>query len=247
MKLANLLCLEKDRVISIVGAGGKTTLMYTLAEELKNSSKVLVTTTTRIYAPRKEQYEYMALGYKNLCGLRCSGNKGIYVYGSLIDEENKLIAPVPKTLDEQALYFDYILIEADGSKRKPIKGWKDSEPVICSSTQKTIGVISIEVIGQLISEYNVHRIEEFVDIVNSKRDEVITIENVSSLIFHQRGLFKDAKGEKVLFINKVEERREKILAKRLLKNIAKKNNNYIDKIIFGSLRNKNYKIYHAGG
>ena len=44
------------RVISIVGAGGKTSTMYDLAEELaKKGARVLMTTSTHIAKP--DQYE----------------------------------------------------------------------------------------------------------------------------------------------------------------------------------------------
>ena len=43
-------------VISLVGAGGKTTLMFRLARELADTGeRVLTTTTTRILRPTKEQ------------------------------------------------------------------------------------------------------------------------------------------------------------------------------------------------
>ncbi len=45
---------KKARTISVVGAGGKTTLIYRLAEELKEKGfRVLITTTTKMYVPEK--------------------------------------------------------------------------------------------------------------------------------------------------------------------------------------------------
>ena len=49
MRLSDYIGLEEKDVISFVGAGGKTTMMFKLAEELGRNSKVLVTTTTKIY------------------------------------------------------------------------------------------------------------------------------------------------------------------------------------------------------
>jgi hypothetical protein len=62
------------------------------------------------------------------------------------------------------------------------------------------------------------------------------------LIFHSKGLFKDSKGEKILFINKVEGQKEIALAYKLLNCIEEKNQNYIDKIIIGSLKSKEYEV-----
>ena len=53
--LMDLLALRGGGVISIVGAGGKTTLMERLASEiLAGGETVLVTTTTKIMIPRGE-------------------------------------------------------------------------------------------------------------------------------------------------------------------------------------------------
>ena len=52
--LSELIALPALPLISLVGAGGKTTTMYTLASELAQKHKrVITTTTTSIYFPRQ--------------------------------------------------------------------------------------------------------------------------------------------------------------------------------------------------
>src|SRR5256714_5245538 len=54
--LSDLLDLPPRPLISIVGAGGKTTTMYTLASELAQRGKrVITTTTTNIYFPKEDE------------------------------------------------------------------------------------------------------------------------------------------------------------------------------------------------
>src|SRR5437868_15433333 len=54
--LSDLLDLPPRPLISIVGAGGKTTTMYTLASELAQRGKrVITTTTTNIYFPKQDE------------------------------------------------------------------------------------------------------------------------------------------------------------------------------------------------
>ncbi|HID0823801.1 TPA: selenium cofactor biosynthesis protein YqeC, partial [Clostridium botulinum] len=48
MFISDILNLKKRSIISIVGAGGKTSLMLNLSEELRPYNKVLSTTTTKI-------------------------------------------------------------------------------------------------------------------------------------------------------------------------------------------------------
>ncbi len=239
MKLKELLQIRKGDIISIVGAGGKTTLMFSLGEELREESKVLVTTTTKIYHPRKHQFDFIAIDKADFSKHNNKNYKGIYIYGSGINNEKKLVGLSCELLEEQTPYFDYILVEADGSKEKSIKGWKDNEPVISNKTNKTIGVLNIQAIGQEINNDNIHRLKEFIDITNSCEGELISIENIILLIFHHKGLFKNSLGDRILFINKVESKEDMILANKLLTRIFEENNKYIKKIVLGSLKTKN--------
>ena len=240
MKLKDLLDLNRDDVVSIVGAGGKTTFMYSLAEELRNESKVLVTTTTKIYMPKKKYYDFAVMGEESFD--KFNDSNGIYLCGKCINDENKVIGLNEKTIVNKLSYFDYILIEADGSKRKPIKGWNDNEPVVINSTKKTVGVMDIEVIGKEINNNNIHRLEKFINITKTKDNELINIENLISLIYHKKGLFKDSKGQRILFINKVEGLEKRYLACKLIEGIMEKGKGYIDKVISGSLKNKEYEL-----
>src|SRR5437660_9533426 len=52
--LSDLITFPAQSLISIVGAGGKTTTMYTLASELaQRGSHIITTTTTNIYFPKQ--------------------------------------------------------------------------------------------------------------------------------------------------------------------------------------------------
>lgn len=241
MKLKNLLNINKGCMVSIVGAGGKTTLMFTLADELRDT-KTLVTTTTKIYKPAANQYDFIAIGQEKFNKIKTNCSKGIYVYGSAVSTEDKLIGVNPNELRELDLYFDNILIEADGSKGKPIKGWNETEPVVYSETSKTIGVLSIENIGRQVNENNVHRLREFINISNSGENQPIEKEHIASVVFHKSGLFKNSSGERILFINKADTSEKMRLAEELAEYIKERNKTMylMDKIIIGSLINRCY-------
>ena len=53
MNLIDTFKISKKDIITIVGAGGKTSLMYSASSLLRKDYKVLVTTTTHIYIPDK--------------------------------------------------------------------------------------------------------------------------------------------------------------------------------------------------
>lgn len=249
MKLKEALDIDKGSMVSIVGAGGKTTLMYSLAEELRNEYKCLVTTTTKIYVPFEDQFDYLAVSEYELEAFKEVDSNGVFVYGTGINDEGKLLGAEPEGLEPLKQYFDYTLIEADGSKRKPLKGWKDSEPVICKGTTHTIAVLSVEALGKEVNEYNIHRIEEFLSITSAKRNEKVKIEHFEELIFHPKGLFKNSLGERILFINKVENEEQWNTTEKLISCIKYRNNSQklLDKIIIGSLLKKHYKMQRNDG
>ena len=57
MNISQAFNIENNEVISLVGSGGKTTLMFTIARELSSAgNKVITTTTTKIASHEPEQY-----------------------------------------------------------------------------------------------------------------------------------------------------------------------------------------------
>ncbi|APR00829.1 selenium cofactor biosynthesis protein YqeC [Clostridium botulinum] len=242
MFISDILNFKKRSIISIVGAGGKTSLMLNLSEELRPYNKVLSTTTTKIYTPDRTSYDFMCIGEESCYIYDHLKKNGVYVYGKFINNDNKLIGFSKNFLDEKFKYFDYSILEADGSKKKPIKGWRDDEPVICKNTNKTIGVLDITCINKIINDFNVHRVSYFLKITNGKLGEKISIPMISSLVTHPLGLFKGSLGERILFINKVENQHNIFLSYELIKHILSISNPFIGKIVIGSLKEKNYKL-----
>lgn len=243
MLLNRVLGIKKGDIISIVGSGGKTTLMYLLAKELSGENKILTTTTTKIYLPTKEQVDFIAIGEKDFNNIRGNRSSGIYSCGKYINSENKLVGIEKDRVKEFVNSFDLILIESDGSKGKSIKGWNNSEPVICYETNVTIGVIGLESFGMIINEKNIHRIDKFIDVTNGNLGEKINITHFIKIIFDNNGLFKWSKGRKILFLNKEEKISEENL-KLLINEIIKENNkcDILDRVVVGSLKNRTYHL-----
>jgi len=240
MKLSDYIKLNKNEIISFVGAGGKTTMMFKLAEELRQNNKVLVTTTTKIYIPLDDRYDFICTDSEELSSFIAKKENGIYILGLGVNSENKILGLSCKQLDELAPHFDYILIEADGAKEKQLKGWNEFEPVIYDKTTKTIGIIDIQAFGMVINEESVHRSEIFCEITGAKQGDTVNLEHLLKLIVHPKGMFKSARGEKILYINKVEGPNDLIIANSLIDEIALNPKKFIDKVFIGSLKTDVY-------
>ncbi|MBR4194701.1 MAG: putative selenium-dependent hydroxylase accessory protein YqeC [Oscillospiraceae bacterium] len=167
MRLSELLGVRPG-LTAIIGGGGKTTLMYALAEELKERGTVIVTTSAKIRVPEHlpvadpETPEALAALWKNSSPL-CLGSPW---------PENKLAAP---RLPFGALVrgADFVLVEADGSRGLPAKAHAAHEPVIPAEAGTVILVLGADAFGKPISEV-CHRPERFAALTGCSPDEPLT-------------------------------------------------------------------------
>ena len=132
-------------VISICGAGGKTTLCYDLANEyLKQNLKVAVTTTTHMWCTDD------FIDIKGISNLKNIENK-IYSIGKIDKKNKKVLGLGFKEIDSIYNLFDIIIIEADGSRNMPFKIPDiEKEPVIYDKTNEILVVYGLSSIGRKI-------------------------------------------------------------------------------------------------
>lgn len=235
MTLTQLLGLKPKEVISCVGSGGKTSFIYTLANELRRE-KVLVTTTTKMFRPRDKQVDYLVKENEfDIDNLK----SGITFLCDDISNENKVNCS-EETINSVIDNFDFTIIESDGSKRKALKAWRDGEPLIITKTTKTVGIIPIQAIGIEIKDKNIHRLEIFQNQFNPNKYKYVDVTHLAKIIFHDKGLFKDAVGEKILFINGIDGEKELEMARKLHEKIVSENNEFPLKIIGGTLKGLNF-------
>lgn len=150
MTLWETLGVEKG-VTAILGSGGKTTMLYTLAEELCALGRVICTTTTHIAPPDHISVFLQAEEIRNTAeNCFCAG---------AMTAEGKL-GPPALPIEELAQLCDYLLVEADGSRRLPLKAHAPHEPVIPSQAGRRIVVVGASGLGQPIEQV-VHRPEIF--------------------------------------------------------------------------------------
>lgn len=232
--LSYLIDIKIGDIISVVGSGGKTTFIYNLAKEIKNE-KILISTTTNMLYPEENQVDYFfCLAEDNKISIK---EGRTFIAGEKVSK-NKISGDI-SLIKKYISRFDYILLECDGSKTKPLKGWNSTEPVILNETTKTIGIIPLHIVGEKITEKNIHRIEIFNNVFKTKIGDEITLNVIAEIITNPKGLFKDAVGEKILFLNRINNKKSKELVWKLLEILSRKNKNSL-KIIGGDLKKNKY-------
>jgi len=178
--------------------------MFRLAHEARAMEmKVLVTTSTRILVPDPVKYDALDLTGKLFSDQTITA-PGVYVGGLPDNLPGKMCGVREDLLARQRRQFDLVLIEADGAACKPLKGWRNGEPVVDDSTSATIGVLDIQAIGITASETSIHRLEIFSQLTGAEPGEAISLGHLLRIICHEDGLFSRALGREILFINKVE-------------------------------------------
>ncbi len=252
MLISKALDLRERAFISLVGAGGKSTLFNRLAEELALKNKrMILTTTTKMFTWQLEPFVKkgkLIEGQDEKIIQKCikkyfsieSEIGGVVVVGEKKEDrvKEKLSGPPPEWLNEwwREGLADFFLIEADGAAGRPIKAPASHEPVIPLSTTDLIGVVGIEAIGLPLQEENVFRSEIFSQITGLELGEKIGIEALAFLICHPQGLFKETPPScrRHLFINKVEDSKNLKIAEELTFEILKICHRRISDIIIGA-------------
>lgn len=219
-------------IITVVGAGGKTSLIDLLAQKYRGSLRVLSTTTTKIYLPKEDSYDKLFIK-NNSKEFKSLGGFGITLAGKYINNECKVVGLNFREIEEIENNFDLILIEGDGSKKKKLKGWKNTEPVIYPKSNKVIGIVDITSYDMDINMDNIHNLNQFIEISKSN-EEKVNLTHLKNMILNECGLFKNAVGHRILFINKVENDKYEKLTKKLIKLIKEENKSI--KILYGSVK-----------
>lgn len=176
MKLAPLLKIEKG-VTAIIGSGGKTTLLRTLSGELPG--RVLLCTSTHFqgYADLPTVLDPTAADLRKALAAHpivCAAGRS--PTGKLVD------CGLPyETLADLA---DFVLVEADGSRRRPLKAHARHEPVIPPCTRQVICVVGLSGLHRPVSEV-VHRPELFCPLVGCTPEDEATPERVARALVQE--------------------------------------------------------------
>jgi probable selenium-dependent hydroxylase accessory protein YqeC len=195
--LSDLIDLPGRPLISIVGAGGKTSTMYTLARELaRQGRRVVTTTTTQIFTPTQHETEKLIVEAEvttllDMVKTALQQHQHITIAGSM-NERGKLMSiqpDIPGLLLRQGL-ADAVIIEADGARHRMIKAPADYEPVVPPETNVALLLMSAEAINQSLSEEIAHRPERIAAVMGITVGDVLTPDVIARLVTSENGAMK---------------------------------------------------------
>ncbi len=234
---------SQTRVIALVGAGGKTSLMYALASEiLAQHGTVITTTTTKIFPPALNQSPHVFLleddpGLQSLPE-RLSRLGHVTIGRAIIPPHGKLDGILDTTIAKLMDMADKIIVEADGAAGRSIKAPEDWEPVIPSFANLVIPVVGLDCVGKPALEDRVFRIEKFLALTKLRRGRNISPESVARLLSNNDGALKGIgpNAQVVPFLNKLDLLVDRAALQEIIKGVRKRTNR-IQRIVVGKLKN----------
>lgn len=179
MKLYAALGISAGDVVAFAGAGGKSSAILTLARELRAEGvTVLVVPTTKMFSDEAGRAGPLVTSgdAEELGGLvkgAFSVSK-VVVAGKGLLSKGRIEGVDPDWVAYLAPLADIVLVEADGSRRRPLKGTAPHEPVLPEVATAVVGVGNVGALGKPLDEEYVHRPEVLAELTGLGAGQSIT-------------------------------------------------------------------------
>ncbi len=235
--------LGEGGVISLVGAGGKTSLMFKLAYELAAAGEsVLTTTTTKIYEPMPQQSTNLIISG--------SVSRMLDKAQEILQNHHHITAAVEKLADQRKLrgftpeivqdiwnshLFHWILVEADGAAGRPLKAPAEHEPVIPACTSQLVGMVGLNGAGQPLTDQWVFRKARFSQLTGLAHGSEITEAAIIAVLLHEKGIFKNAPvgAGRIAFCNQADVSQNYAAGQRIGRALIEKKPAGLNRVVIG--------------
>lgn len=193
LSLARALRVDESSCIAFVGSGGKTTAMFQLARQL--TPPVIVTATSRlgVWQVSFADRHIVAQSPSDLINLENSHGGVTLITGAVKDDKT-----TPVNDETLAALHEFcvnrsipLLIEADGSRQKPLKGWAEHEPPIPDFVEHVVTVVGLSGLGQPLTEEYVHRHKIFAELSGLKAGDSIDSNALTRVLLHEESALKN--------------------------------------------------------
>jgi len=228
LTLTEALGIKSGSVVALVGGGGKTSTLVRLAQECaRDGHRVLATTTARMKMDELSGMRDILLWddrdvtgetWRSCRDEGASGWIDAFLGGDRADSRipaaflgrsimrDKVVGLPPDYLAQllSRLNWDVVIVEADGSRGRSVKGHRLGEPIIPLCATHCVVVIGADGLDAHLNDENCHRPEVIQDLVGAAWGERLSPERVAALIAHPKGLLSKIPGdtEVVAYVNK---------------------------------------------
>jgi molybdenum cofactor cytidylyltransferase len=230
MNVAKALRLQAGDVVAFVGAGGKTSCLRRIVNELSPKMLVAATTTTKLAqtdTSLADNHYIIHEPYLLADALSKQNNTGSALFtGPKAEQEGKWTSLAKDDLRSLIEFIQMrggiLLVEADDARGARLKAPAEFEPVIPAEATVVVPMLRTDVLGHRNKAGRVHRPERLAALLHLSDDEPLTIEHLARFLRHREGGLKAIPEGAIVrvFLNAVEsaelEAQAKDLARILL-------------------------------
>ena len=178
MELYRALGIKRGDIVAFVGAGGKSSAILQAVRELEESAMpVLIAPTTKMFVREAEmagtvlicndRHELRSKSAEMLDG------QGAVVIGSTLLSKRRVKGVETDWVPDLAPKNGVTLVEADGARRRPLKGPAAHEPLLPDGATLVVAVGGVRALGGLVNEENVHRPDVFAELTGAAQGHTI--------------------------------------------------------------------------
>ena len=224
LSLVRALRVSASACVAFIGAGGKTTALFQLARALrgdKGTQPVVVTATSHLGAWQTGWTDRHIITETSApVGELAHNLQGVtLITGALDGERTKPVQhELLNWLHEFCKHHSVpLLIEADGSRERPLKAWAEHEPPIPAFVDLVVQVAGLTGLGKPLLDENVHRAEIFSRWSGIKTGEPITVEALARVLAHPESGLRNMPGRarRALLLNQADTPNLQSLGQRL--------------------------------
>ncbi len=195
MDLAGALGLRNRELVAFVGAGGKKTAMAHLVDVARRRDLSVGYTTTTHTPPPADLPLVVAEAGELPAALGTAPSPVAFASQRVSDPERaaqKVRGFEAGVLDDlfESARFDWLLVKADGARRREFKAPGRDEPVIPRSATQVLAVASVRAIGESVAAPTVHRPERVAAIAGIDVGDVLTTEVAGRVLASDEGGLK---------------------------------------------------------
>lgn len=184
MKLYEALGIRPGEIVAFAGAGGKSGAIVELCRELSRVGlRALAVPTTKMFVSEAEKVGPLVISSEPeelpelVSGaLPEKGSGGALVAGSGRLSKGRVSGVEPWQVPELAALVDVTLVEADGARRRPMKGTAEHEPAMPEGATLAVAIGGSWALGRPLDEESVHRPKLFAELTGILPGHSITAE-----------------------------------------------------------------------
>ncbi len=203
-----------DTCVGILGGGGKTALLHTMAEELAHHHPhVIISSLTKAGVSETHPVHFYPEFEQEDTRSSLLENNPLYIMGA-VEHEQKLLGINEDQLRSLYHASDLTLFECDGARKRPIKAHQPFDPMIPTYASHAIIVVGADAVHAKVDGKFVHRPELFREIWGVNANHILDPVFIAKVLTSKYGYLQKVPSgiDVAYFVNKADSYPKEALA-----------------------------------